>query len=106
MPLTTIDEYEVLYSANTFAPEIWLKRDNRFLGKLVFMPNGSPLPPDRTDGDQVFLFYHLDNFQNVIDLLRNEHPMFLLFSGSGDGFQNEIKTTAEPVGEEETDGRK
>lgn len=106
MPLTTIDEYEVLYSANTFAPEIWLKRDSRFIGKLVFRPNGSPLPPDRTVDDQVFLFYHLEDFPNAIDLLRNEHPMFLLFNGSGEGFQNGIKTTAEAVGEGESGGRK
>jgi hypothetical protein len=37
----------------------------------------------------------------VIDLLRNEKPMFLLFSGSGGGFENGIKTTPEPLGEAE-----
>lgn len=36
----------------------------------------------------------------LIHPLRNEKPMYMLFSGSGGGFENGIKTTAEPVGEE------
>jgi hypothetical protein len=106
MPLTRIDEYDVLYSANAFAPEIWLKRDGRFIGKLIFRPNGSALPPDRTVGDQVFLFYHREDFGNAIDLLRNENPMFLVFNGSGEGFHNGIKTTAEAAGEGEAADRR
>ena len=52
-------------------------------------------------GGQVNLHYHLANFENVIDLLRNEKPMYLLYSGSGGGFENAVKTTAEPLGEGE-----
>jgi hypothetical protein len=43
----------------------------------------------------------LDDFENAIDLLRNEKPMYLLYSGSGGGFENGLKTTPEPVGEGE-----
>lgn len=102
MPVTQIDEYEVMYSANTFVPRIWLKNAGKFIGQLVFKPNGSPLPPDGMAGGQVNLYYHLDDFQNAIDLLRNEKPMYLLYSGSGGGFENGIKSTPEPVGEGET----
>ncbi|HET7208310.1 MAG TPA: hypothetical protein VFI95_17170 [Terriglobales bacterium] len=56
---------------------------------------------DQLTGGQVNLYYHLEDFDHTIDLLRNEKPMFLLFSGSGAGFENGIKTTAEPVGEGE-----
>lgn len=101
MALTKIDEYEVMYAANTFAPRIWLKSSGKFIGQLIFKPNGSPLPPDNMAGAQVNLYYHLDNFENTIDLLRNEKPMYLLYSGSGGGFENGIKTTAEAVGEGE-----
>ena len=41
------------------------------------------------------------DFDNAIDLLRNEKPMYLLYNGSGGGFENGIKTTPEPVGEAE-----
>lgn len=101
MALTKIDTYEVMYSANTFSPRIWLVGGGRWIGTLIFQPNGSVLPPDRLSGSAAILYYYLDHYQNVIDLLRNEGPMYLLYSGSGGGFENGIKTTAEMVGEGE-----
>jgi hypothetical protein len=101
MALTKIDAYEVMYSANTFVPRIWLKGGSNYIGQLIFMANGSALPPDRMASNQVNLYYHLDDFQNAIDLLRNESPMYLLYSGTGTGFENGIKTTQEMVGEGE-----
>lgn len=101
MAVTKIDEYEVMYSANAFVPRIWLKSGGKFIGQLIFKPNGSALPADGMSGGQVNLHYHLDDFQNAIDLLRNEKPMYLLYSGSGGGNENGIKTTPEPVGEGE-----
>ena len=102
MTLTKIDTYEVMYSANKFVPRIWLKGGGKNLGQLVFMPNGSILPVDNISSGLVNLYYHLDDFQNAIDLLRNESPMYLLYNGSGGGNENGIKTTTEPVGEGET----
>jgi len=101
MALTKIDAYEVMYSANTFVPRIWLKAGGKYIGQLIFKPNGSALPEDNMSGGQVNLYYHLYDYQNAIDLLRNEAPMYLLFSGSGGGFENGIKTTEEVVGEGE-----
>jgi hypothetical protein len=102
MVLTKIDQYEVMYSANTFVPRIWLKSKNKFIGQLVFQPNGSALPPDNMVDNLVNLYYHLDDYQNAMDLLRNESPMYLLYSGSGGGFENGIKTTPEATGEGES----
>jgi hypothetical protein len=102
MAITKIDAYEVMYSANTFVPRIWLKGGGKYIGQLIFKPNGSALPADTISGGQVNLYYHLDNYQNAIDLLRNEGPMYLLYSGSGGGSENGIKTTEEVVGEGET----
>jgi hypothetical protein len=102
MAVTQIDKYEVMYSAGSFSPRIGLKRGASYIGQLNFESNGSPLPPDTIVGTQVQLYYHLDDFENVVDLLRNEKPIYLLYSGSGPGFENGIKTTAEPIGEEET----
>ena len=101
--ITQIDSYSVIYSANTFQPRIGLIAGGAFIGQCVFHPNGTPLPPDilRPDG-QVDLQYHLDDFQNVIDLLRNEKPIFLNFNGVGPGFENNLQTSAEAVGEGET----
>lgn len=95
MSLTQIDEYEVMYSANAFVPRVWLKNGGRYFSQLVFKPNGAALPPDTADS----VYYHLQDFGNVLDLLRNEKPMYLLFGGSG--AENGIKTTAEVTGEAE-----
>jgi len=101
MAITKIDEYEVMYSANTFSPRIWLKSTGKYIGQLIFQPDGTALPADNMAGTQVNIYYHLQSYANCIDLLRNEKPMYLLYSGSGGGFENGIKTTAEPVGEGE-----
>jgi hypothetical protein len=37
----------------------------------------------------------------VIDLLRNEKPVFLSFTGPGFSNENGINTSAEPIGETE-----
>jgi hypothetical protein len=84
-----------------FIPRIWLKSAGKYVGQLIFKPNGTALPQDNMTSGQVNLYYHLDDFDNIIDLLRNEKPMYLLWVGSGSGNENGIKTTAEPVGEGE-----
>jgi hypothetical protein len=74
MALTKIDEYEVMYSANTFAPSIGLKSSNNLIATLYFRPNGSALPPDDMVNNQVLLYYHLDDYQNIVDLLETIVP--------------------------------
>lgn len=101
MATTQIDEYQVMYSSNQFPPRIWLKNGGKGIGQLIFRPNGSALPSDTESGDAVNLYYRLDEFRNVLDLLRNESPMYLLYSGSGGGYENGIVTTQEAVGEGE-----
>jgi hypothetical protein len=105
MTLTMIEQYEVMYSANKFSPRIWLKSGNKYIGQLIFEADGKALPDDSMQNDQINLYYHLENFEHIIDLLRNEKPMYLLFSGSGGSNENGIKTTAEQVGEEEKQPR-
>ena len=83
MPLTRIDAYEVFYSANSFSPRIGLKHAGEFIGQLIFKPNGATLPADTSENGQVKLHYHLDDFHNAIDLLRNEKPVYLYYNGSG-----------------------
>ncbi len=92
-----IDEYEVMYSSNKFPPRIWLKSAGKYIGQLVFKPNGVTLSSDALAGSQYNLYYHLEDFQNCIDLLRNEKPMYLLWLGPTG--ENGIKTIAETVGE-------
>jgi hypothetical protein len=68
---------------------------------MLFLPNGTALPADTVTKGQVVLYYHVDHYPNVIDLLRNEKPVYLYYNGSGSGFENGIKTMVEKVGEGE-----
>ncbi|HEY6414522.1 MAG TPA: hypothetical protein VIX42_12605 [Edaphobacter sp.] len=98
MATTLINDYEVMYSANTFPPRIWLLSAGKFIGQLIFHPDGSALPPDSLSGGQVNLQYHLEDFQNCAAILRNEKTVYLLFNGSGPGFENGLMTSQVPPG--------
>lgn len=98
MAITRIDDYEVMYSANLFPPRVWLASSGKWIGQLIFQADGTVLPPDKMVGVQANVYYHLENFQNVITLLQREKPMYLLFNGSGPGNENGIMTTEIPPG--------
>jgi hypothetical protein len=98
MAVTKIDDYEVMYSSNTFPPRIWLKNAGKFIGQLIFQADGTALPQDSVVAGQANLYYHLENLDDMLDLLRNDEPLFLLFSGSGPGFENGIMTSETPPG--------
>jgi hypothetical protein len=92
---TKIDEYEVAYSMRSYFPRIWLKSNKKVVGQLVFRANGSDLPFASMDKDQVQLYYHLEDYANTIDFLRNEKPVYLFYTGSGEGNENGIKMTSD-----------
>jgi len=70
-----------------------------FIGQLIFEPDGTALPPDNQSGGQVNLFYHLEDLDSVLDILRNEKKVSLLFNGTGPGNENGILTGDERLGE-------
>jgi hypothetical protein len=94
MALTLINDYEAMYSANAFPPRIWLINSGRFIGQLIFHPDGSALPPDSEVGGQAQLHYHLEDFENCAALLKNEKTVYLLYNGAGPGFENGLLTSA------------
>jgi hypothetical protein len=101
-----ISAYGVMYSANTYWPRIGLKdAAGSVVGQLVFLPDTEKLPADSlVNGVYPQLCYHLKDFKNVLDLLRNEKPVWLGYNASMiDTAENGIATElAEPVGEGET----
>jgi hypothetical protein len=98
MATTLINDYEVMYSANTFPPRIWLSSAGKFIGQLIFHPDGSTLPPDSVSGGQMNLHYHLADFENCFSILRHEKTVYLLYNGSGPGFENGLMTSQEAPG--------
>lgn len=93
MPSTTkIDEYLVFYSANSFAPRLGLSAGGKLIGQLNFEPNAAKLPPDGIKDGVPQLNYRQQDFANVIDILRNEKPVYLYYNGAGSGFENGLRT--------------
>ena len=95
---TPIDSYQVWYSSNQFPPRVAIFGGATPLGQLIFMPDGSDLPDDAMEDGQVNLFYHLEDFANVLGLLRSELTLSLLFNGSGGGFENVIQAPKHALG--------
>ena len=70
---------------------------------LWFYPEGMSLPDNRKRPDQdVFdVYYRLDTWDAIVDVLRNESPVHFHYSDSSNSAQ--IYTGQEPVGEGELD---
>ncbi len=85
-----------MYSSNKYPPSIWLKSAGKFIGQLIFKPDGSSLTADN-NSNGINLHYHLADFMNALDILRNEKPVYLLWSAAIS--ENGVKTASEPVGE-------
>jgi hypothetical protein len=81
MPITKIDQYEVMYSANKFPPRIWMWGAGKPLGQLIFMPDGANLPQDTINNNQVNLYYHLENLETMLTLFRGEKVSLLALVG-------------------------
>lgn len=96
---TKIDTYTVVYSSGNFHRRIWLYNGGKGIGQLVFVPNNINLPADYEDRAGVNMHYHRYEFPFIIDVLRNEDPVFLQWNGVGS--ENSIKTSEELAGEGE-----
>lgn len=88
---TKIGKYCVFYSTGSFAPRIGLYAAGKLIGQLNFMEDGSTLPTDGPIHGTPWLYYHKQDFANVIDLLRNEQPAYLYYNGTGPSHENGIK---------------
>lgn len=102
MAATLLTHYTVLYSSNQFPRRIGLMAGDEFVGQVVFHPDGATLPEDALQDGQPQLHMHLADYANVMDLLRNERPVELIFSGEGGSNENVLRAHGERVGEGES----
>jgi len=81
---TVIDSFEVASSSRLITPQIWLSSGGKPIATLSFEPNGTTLPLDSisTNG-QYKMYYHLDDYMNIIDILRNKGPVKLIWTAPG-----------------------
>ena len=87
-------------STNDIKAMIMVNAEVEFLGYINFMTNGRPLPKSVKQNGLYFFYYHFSDLPVVVDMLRNENPIFLIYVE--DNSNNcRISTTLEAVGEGE-----
>ena len=71
-----------------------------YLGGAFFSnDSATPLQPaTKYPNGNIGLFYRMSNLPFIIDMLRNEKPVYLIFDGA---INSRISTSTEPVGEGE-----
>jgi hypothetical protein len=79
---------------------IYLYEGNTYRGYVYFFPDGTPLAPPVLDAaaGRVFLHYNLSEFHAVMDVVRNEKPLYLYYLSPSNAA---LRSGQEPVGEEE-----
>ncbi len=96
---TKIDTYEVKYARDLVGGgrEIVLRSGSSIIGTLDFFTDDTTRPTYDSD---YTVYYQLADYQNCIDLLRNENPVYFVWYGDGT-VGSGIKTWVESVGEGE-----
>jgi len=79
---------------------IMLSSDSAFYGYIHFLTDGSVLPKAEKKYGLYYLYYHQHNLPVIIDMLRNEKPVYLLYI-EDDHNNCRITTMPEPIGEGE-----
>jgi hypothetical protein len=97
MVATLIDAYELRYPSQGMRPTIFLMNSGNLVGLLTFYPNATELPPDNVD-QTVYLYYHLEDFENCAALLRNQKTVYMNYNGTGATATNSLQTGATIAG--------
>ena len=104
MTVHVIDRYEVLMwssrpmTAGAPVVGIWLYGPAEALGYAYFFLDGTQLQPPVIDQGFIALHYNLALFGPILQILREESPVYLYEFGTSNAG---LKTGTEPTGEEE-----
>ena len=70
--------------------------------QCYFRPDSESLPLTRKVRDKQYIaYYHESQYANLVDLLRNEKPLYFSFHVIGSRDYSGLSTNEEPVGEAE-----
>lgn len=93
-----------LFSSNDNPAKVSLYDvSNKEVATAYFRPEEGDLPQTHKDSRGKFRMYFRRSYLfDLIDLLRNEKPIYVHFwNKSGNNFNTHIATTKEPIGEDE-----
>lgn len=78
---------------------ILLYGESGYLGAAYFSTEDEPLrPAEKFSNGSYGLYYDYQELQIIIDMLRNEKPVYLVYNGE---LNTRLSTTEEPAGEGE-----
>lgn len=102
MAVAEVKEYHILFYGGpdgyqTNRAQIQLSADGKTLAWLRFNDPGMAFESDYESGGIIRMHLPSAMFENVLDVLRNEKPVYVYFT-AGHGF---LSTSNEPIGEEE-----
>jgi hypothetical protein len=99
----TLYKYSVYSSRDGYGKGvIRLYGSNGYIGFLAFMGGDQALPSARKYPEGWYgLYYRYDAFNDIVDMLRNESPVYLIYNPVG-SHNSCISTSEEIVGEEES----
>ena len=100
--MAEFDRYRVhFYTAKPYEWDVRIDLDwhGTPCATLLFMKAGRALPPNSSDNGVLLLHYPMTQYPAVIDLLRNEEPLYV--SLNADNGVGVISTGDERVGEDE-----
>ena len=98
-PSGLIDGYSVIHSSRDGMRRIGVKRGATYVADLFFHPDAAALPADSLVDGHISMHYRRSDFADVLDLLRNEKPLYLWYQGPNN--DNGLWSGDEPVGEGE-----
>ncbi len=93
-----------LFSSRTEDAVVLLLYDDKHdvAGEVFFVGDDEPLPPAAEAAGRVALYFRRSQLPAVVDLLRNEGPIYLRWAGP---LNTSLCTEYEPVGDGEVKGR-
>lgn len=94
------DGYKIwYYSGHPYEALIYVYKGTTYNGRIVFFKDSAPIPPNASYPEPS-IHYPLSRFNDVINILREEKPLYLFLN-----LDNKIgilgTTDTEPAGEEE-----
>jgi hypothetical protein len=72
-----IEKHCIKYPSNATVKTIWLKNGEDLIGVLQFRASGSSVPPNAHLHGLPIVQYRLEDFSNIVYLLKNERPAYL-----------------------------
>ena len=97
---TQFDAYRVRYlTGGDASPEIDCLSGGKQVGKLLFHRDDAPAQSNQLEDGVICLHFDLSQLPHLIDLLREEKPLYISFSEASR--VGGVMTGAEPVGEGE-----